>query len=67
MKTDHCVDSTCRAARDLGISAVLVADAHTTTDSPLLEAKIIVEHHNATLRGGFVSLVASADCTFAAG
>ncbi|AWH49656.1 cysteine hydrolase [Stenotrophomonas sp. SAU14A_NAIMI4_5] len=67
MKTDYCVDTTCRAARDLGVAAVLVADAHTTTDSAVLEAQTIVEHHNATLGGAFVSLVASADCTFAAG
>ena len=43
MKTDYCVDTTCRATRDLGIPAVLVADAHTTTDSPVLEAQTIVE------------------------
>jgi len=66
MKTDFCVDTTSRVARDLGFAAMLVADAHTTTDSPVLEAQRIVDHHNATLGGAFVSLVASADCTFAA-
>lgn len=29
MKTQYCVDSTCRAARDLGFDAVLIADGHT--------------------------------------
>ena len=67
MKTDYCVDTTCRAARDLGVAAVLVADAHTSTDSPVLAAQTIIEHHNATLGGAFVKLVVSADCTFAAG
>ncbi|HCR35202.1 MAG TPA: cysteine hydrolase [Stenotrophomonas sp.] len=66
MKTDYCVDTTCRAARDLGVAAVLVADAHTTTDSPVLAAKTIVEHHNATLGTAFVTLVETADCAFAA-
>ncbi|MGE6331607.1 cysteine hydrolase family protein [Stenotrophomonas sp. NPDC077659] len=65
MKTDFCVDTTSRAVRDLGFAAVLVADAHTTTDSPVLEAQRIVDHHNATLGGAFVMLVASEDCTFA--
>lgn len=33
MKTQYCVDSTCRAARDLGFDAVLIADGHTCTDT----------------------------------
>jgi len=66
MKTDYCVDTSCRAARDLGFPAVLVADAHTTTDSPVLAANTIIEHHNSTLAGAFVTLRDSRDCTFIA-
>jgi hypothetical protein len=49
MKTQCCVDSTCRAARDLGFDAVLIADGHTCSDMPVMSAKDIVAHHNATL------------------
>ncbi|ONT59268.1 cysteine hydrolase family protein, partial [Burkholderia cenocepacia] len=49
MKTQYCVDTTCRAAADLGFRAVLVTDAHTCTDTPALPAERIVAHHKETL------------------
>lgn len=61
MKTQYCIDSTCRAAADLGFSVVLVKDAHTCMDTPLLSARSIIEHHNATLNGAFVTLMSTAD------
>lgn len=59
MKTDYCVDTTCRAAADLGFDVMLVSDAHSTTDSAVLSARQIIDHHNATLAGPFVTLVAT--------
>lgn len=56
MKTQYCVDSTCRAASDLGLRPVLIADAHTCMDTPALGAAAIVAHHNSTLNGAFVRL-----------
>lgn len=64
MKTEYCVDTTCRAAADLGFRPVLVADAHTCMDTPVLPAKSIIEHHNRTLSGAFVTLVETVDCEF---
>lgn len=64
MKTEFCVDTTCRAAAGLCFRPVLVADAHTTTDSPLLQAGLIIGHHNRTLGGAFAQLVQTADCRF---
>lgn len=57
MKTQYCVDSTCRAAGDLGFPAVLVEDGHTCSDTPGLSAEAIVAHHNGTLAGAFCQLV----------
>lgn len=57
MKTQYCVDSTCRAARDLGFDAVLIADGHTCADTAQMRAEDIVAHHNATLSGPFCRLV----------
>lgn len=64
MKTQYCVDSTCRAARDLGFEAVLIADGHTCSDTPLMKAEAIVAHHNATLNGPFCQLVQAEDWSF---
>ncbi|WP_223528084.1 cysteine hydrolase family protein [Pseudomonas sp. GL-R-19] len=64
MKTQYCVDSTCRAARDHGFDAVLIADGHTCTDTPALKAEEIVAHHNATLAGPFCRVVRDEDWCF---
>ena len=64
MKTQYCVDSTCRAARDLGFDAVLIADGHTCSDTPVMKAQDIVAHHNATLDGPFCQLVQAEDWSF---
>lgn len=64
MKSQFCIDSTCRAAADTGFKPVLVADAHTCMDTSLLSAHAIIDHHNATLGGAFARLINSADVTF---
>lgn len=64
MKTQYCVDSTCRAARDLGFDTVLIADGHTCTDTPALKAENIVAHHNATLAGPFCRVIQAEDWCF---
>ncbi|WP_248740833.1 cysteine hydrolase family protein [Pseudomonas sp. MWU12-2029] len=64
MKTQFCIDSTCRAAADLGFKPLLVADAHTCMDTPALAAPAIIEHHNATLGAAFVRLINTADIAF---
>ena len=64
IQTEMCVDSTCRAAVALGYRLVLVSDAHSTFDSPVLPAKSIIAHHNQTLGGRFAELRAAADMSF---
>lgn len=64
MKTQYCVDSTCRAARDCGFDAVLIADGHTCSDTPGLTAEAIVAHHNATLGGPFCRVVQAEEWRF---
>ena len=64
MKTQYCVDSTCRAAKDLGFDAVLIADGHTCSDTSLLNAQQIVAHHNATLAGPFCRVILAKDWSF---
>lgn len=64
MKTQYCVDSTCRAARDLGFDAVLIADGHTCSDTPVMSAENIIAHHNATLNGPFCRVVRAEEWSF---
>jgi nicotinamidase-related amidase len=64
MKTQFCIDTTCRVAAELGFSVMLPEDAHTCMDTPTLPAKAIIEHHNATLAGAFVKRVKAQDVEF---
>ncbi|XVO85036.1 cysteine hydrolase family protein [Pseudomonas palleroniana] len=64
MKTQFCIDTTCRVAAELGFSVVLPEDGHTCMDTPALKAEAIIEHHNATLAGAFVKRVKALDVVF---
>ncbi|WP_277761663.1 cysteine hydrolase family protein [Pseudomonas sp. A34-9] len=64
MKSQFCIDSTCRAAADSGFKPLLVADAHTCMDTPALPAQAIIDHHNATLGAAFARLINCADVSF---
>ncbi|UII57645.1 cysteine hydrolase [Cytobacillus spongiae] len=52
-KTQHCIDSAVRTATINGFDVTLVSDAHSTTDSDLLSAEQIINHHNETLHGHY--------------
>jgi nicotinamidase-related amidase len=56
MQTEMCVDSACRGAASLGYRVVLVADGHTTYDTPVIAAELIIAHHNRLLGRGFAQL-----------
>ena len=56
MQSEYCIDTSCRAAHDLGYRVVLVEDGHTTFDNGVLSADKIVAHHNRTLKGGFAEV-----------
>jgi nicotinamidase-related amidase len=44
--TDFCVDATVRSAVSNGYHVVVVADGHTLSDRPHLDAQRIIRHHN---------------------
>jgi nicotinamidase-related amidase len=56
IKTEYCVDTTCRRAYSLGYDVTLVQDGHSTWDTENLKAPQIIAHHNQTLGGWFVTL-----------
>lgn len=59
LQTEYCVDTTCRAAFNLGYDLTLVKDAHSTWPNSVLTAPQIIAHHNRTLNGGFVKLTSA--------
>jgi nicotinamidase-related amidase len=56
LQTEYCIDTTCRRAFSLNFKVILIEDAHSTWDSPILTAKQIINHHNQVLGGWFVKL-----------
>jgi nicotinamidase-related amidase len=50
-RSEFCVDTTCRSAISHGYDVTLVSDAHSTINRKVLNAELIVAHHNATLDG----------------
>ncbi|WP_077927021.1 cysteine hydrolase family protein [Wohlfahrtiimonas populi] len=65
MKTDFCIDTTCRVAFEKGIQTTLIADAHTTVDGNGLTAESIIQHHNHVLGAAFSQVVTTDDFNFA--
>jgi nicotinamidase-related amidase len=64
LQTEYCIDTTCRRAFSLGYQVILVKDAHSTWDSPLLTAQQIINHHNTVLSGWFITLKKERDIDF---
>lgn len=65
MQTELCVDTAVRGAFERGFSITLLADGHTTFDTPDLPAERIIAHHNHTLSAGdFARVQNSADIGF---
>jgi nicotinamidase-related amidase len=65
--TDFCVDATLRSAASKDFGVIVVADAHTTSDNPVLKADLVREHFNwawanAITTRGVTVLQASALC-----
>lgn len=65
MKTQYCIDTSCRVAAEQGLRVVLPADAHTCMDTPALSAAAIIDHHNATLAGPFARVLKADEVVFA--
>jgi nicotinamidase-related amidase len=56
MQTEMCADSACRAAVAHDYRVALVSDGHTTYDTPVLNADLIIAHDNRLL-GRIVELI----------
>ncbi len=69
--TDFCVDATLRSAASKDFGIIVVADAHTTSDNPVLKADVVRQHHNwawanaITKRG--VTVLKAGQVSFASG
>ncbi|MGP4078870.1 cysteine hydrolase family protein [Pseudalkalibacillus sp. R45] len=52
-KTEHCIDTAVRMATVNDFDVTLVQDGHSTTDSDVLSAEQIINHHNVILDGHY--------------
>ncbi|GIN86361.1 isochorismatase [Heyndrickxia sporothermodurans] len=52
-KTEYCVDTAVRTATINHFDVTLVGDGHSTTDSTILSAQEIINHHNDILHGHY--------------
>jgi len=50
-KTEYCIDTAVRAATVNKFDVTLVGDGHSTSDSSVLSAEQIIQHHNRVLHG----------------
>jgi nicotinamidase-related amidase len=63
LQTEMCVDTTIRAAKSRDYDVTLVADGHSTFDSPALTAVQIIAHHNDILTS-FAHVIPTAEIDF---
>ncbi|WP_312092393.1 cysteine hydrolase family protein [Niallia sp.] len=52
-ETPYCIDTAVRTATVNHMDVTLVGDGHSTTDSPVLSAEKIIQHHNKILHGHY--------------
>lgn len=52
-ETPYCIDTAVRTATVNHMDVTLVGDGHSTTDSPVLSAEKIIQHHNRILHGHY--------------
>lgn len=64
LQTEVCVDTTTRSALAHGYRSVLVGDAHSTYDTDVMKAEMIVKHHNQVLNRRFCEVVMAGDIIF---
>jgi len=64
LQTEYCIDTACRVAQSLGYRVALVADGHSTFDTPELSAAQIIAHHNKVLSGIVAAVTPAKDVTF---
>lgn len=64
IQTDYCVDTTVRAALEHGFKPVIALDAHTTYDTPDLQAPTIIAHHNRIWAANFGTVLPSEEIQF---
>ncbi|MFS0782782.1 isochorismatase family protein [Bacillus sp. 1P06AnD] len=52
-QTEYCIDTAVRTATINQFDVTLIADGHSTCDSPILTAEQIIHHHNHILHGHY--------------
>jgi nicotinamidase-related amidase len=64
MQSEYCVDAAVRGARERNYKVILVSDGHSTFDSKILKADLIIAHQNETLGGSYATVTPAAEIGF---
>lgn len=64
MQSEYCIDAAVRGAVERSYAVTLVADGHSTFDSPVLTAQDIIAHENETLNGSYAFVRPAAEIRF---
>ncbi len=65
LQSEFCVNTAVLGAFERGFQVTLIADGHSTFDTPVLSAAQIIAHHNQTLSSGMFAKLITADQAFA--
>jgi nicotinamidase-related amidase len=64
LQTEFCVDTACRHAFSLGFKVIMAKDTHSTQDSEILKAELIIAHHAHIWDGRFAALKTESEIAF---
>jgi nicotinamidase-related amidase len=64
LQTECCVDTACRHAFSLGFKVIMAKDTHSTQDSEILKAELIIAHHEQIWDGRFAALKPESEIVF---
>ncbi len=64
LQTEFCVDTACRHAFSLGFNVIMAKDTHSTQDSEILKADLIIAHHAQIWDGRFALLKPESEIAF---
>lgn len=64
MQSEYCVDSAVRGAVERGYKVTLVSDGHSTFDTKVAKAKVIIDIQHDTLAGSYATVTPAAEIVF---
>ncbi len=61
IRSDICIDATCRQAYSKSYEVIIAKDGHSTYNTGLLKAKQIIDHHNEIFEAWFADVIQTSE------